>query len=123
MILEGIPTVILGVACLWIMADGPETAFYLDDEEREMINQRRLAQIGQTDVFDWKDVRKGLKDWKVYAICIGQFCTDNMLYSYSTFLPTIIEGIAPDASSAIVQVRLQCIASDLDTATDHFRST
>lgn len=29
---------------------------------------------------------------------------DAMLYGYSTFLPTIIEGIKPDASAAIVQV-------------------
>jgi sugar phosphate permease len=104
MIMEGLPTFVLGIACWWILADDPETAYYLDDEEREMIIQRRNSQIGQSDVFEWPDVRKGLKDWKIYAFCAGQFCTDTMLYGYSTFLPTIIEGIWPDASSALVQV-------------------
>ena len=104
MIIEGLPTFVLGIACLWILADDPETAYYLNDEEREMIFARRAAQIGQSDVFDWADVKKGLKDWKIYAICVGQFGTDCMLYGYSTFLPTIIEGIKPDASAAIVQV-------------------
>lgn len=42
-------------------------------------------------------------DWKVYAIAAGQFCTDNVLYTYSTFLPTIIEGIKPDASATTIQ--------------------
>ncbi|KAK3680478.1 hypothetical protein LTR37_021213 [Vermiconidia calcicola] len=104
MILEGIPTFILGIACWWILADDPETARYLTPSEKEMVVARRAAQIGQTDVFAWPDARKALKDWKVYAICAGQFMTDNVLYGFSTFLPTIIEGIQPDASTAMVQV-------------------
>ena len=104
MILEGIPTFILGIACWWIMADEPDTAYYLNDEEKEMVVARRNAQLGQNDIFDWKDVRRGLRDWKVYVICVGQFCTDNMLYGYATFLPTIIEDIRPDASAAVVQL-------------------
>lgn len=104
MILEGLPTFVLGVACWWILADDPDTAYYLNEEEKRMILARRAAQTGQTDIFDWQDVRKGLKDWKIYAFCAGQFCMDTMLYGYSTFLPTIIRGIRPDASSAIVQV-------------------
>lgn len=87
-----------------MVADEPDTAFYLNEEEREMIRARRKAQLGQNDIFDWKDVRKGLKDWKIYVICAGQFCTDNMLYGFSTFLPTIIEAIRPDASTAVVQL-------------------
>lgn len=104
MILEGLPTFILGIVCWWILADDPETAYYLNAEEKEMILARRAAQLGQSDVFEWEDVRKGLRDWKVYVICAGQFCMDNMLYGFSTFLPTIIEGIEPNASAAIVQV-------------------
>ncbi|KAI5361202.1 Putative major facilitator superfamily, MFS transporter superfamily [Septoria linicola] len=104
LILEGLPTIVLGIACWWILADEPETAYYLNEEEKEMILARRAAQTGQTDVFDWKDVRKGLKDWKVWSFSVGQFCQDTMLYGYSTFLPTIILGIRPESSRAIVQV-------------------
>ncbi len=104
MIIEGLPTFCLGIACWFIMADDPETAYYLNDSERAMIVARRVAQVGQSDVFEWADVRKGLRDWKIYAICAGQFCTDNVLYGFSTFLPTIIEGIRPNASTAVVQL-------------------
>lgn len=65
---------------------------------------RRGRQLGQTDVFSWADVRKGLKDWKIYAFCVAQFGADTMLYGYSTFLPTIIKGIEPSFSRALVQV-------------------
>lgn len=104
MIIEGLPTFVLGIACWFIMADSPDTAYYLNNEERDMVKARRKAQLGQSDVFEWVDVRKGLKDWKIYAMCAGQFCTDTMLYGFSTFLPTIIQGINPDASSAVVNL-------------------
>ena len=104
MILEGLPTFVLGIVCWWWLADSPETAYYLSAEEKEMMIQRRAAQTGQTDDFDWADVRKGLKDWKIYAFCFGQFGGDAMLYGFSTFLPTIIKGLNPHWSSSLVQV-------------------
>lgn len=54
--------------------------------------------------FHAKDVKAGLTDWKIYAFCAAQFCSDNMLYSYSTFLPTVIKGINPGWTNQIVQV-------------------
>lgn len=111
MIIEGLPTFVLGVACWWILADGPDTAFYLSEEEKRLIVARHAAQTGVTDHFEWKDVRKGLEDWKIYAFTAGQFCMDNMLYGYSTFLPTIIKGIQPHASSATANLlTLPCYA-------------
>jgi sugar phosphate permease len=104
MIIEGLPTFVLGISCWWLLADDPDTAYYLNDEEKAMILDRRASQLGQSDVFEWKDVRKGLKDWKVYVFCVGQFCMDTMLYGYSTFLPTIIEAIRPGSSTAVTQL-------------------
>ncbi|KAF2166219.1 hypothetical protein M409DRAFT_23411 [Zasmidium cellare ATCC 36951] len=104
LILEGLPTIILGISCLWLLADGPETAYYLTPEEKSLLLARRATQTGQTDTFEWADVRKGLKDWKIWVFCVGQFGVDTMLYGYSTFLPTIIKGIRPESSTAIVQV-------------------
>ncbi|KAK3076483.1 hypothetical protein LTS18_012881, partial [Coniosporium uncinatum] len=54
--------------------------------------------------FHWYDVRRGLLDWKIWVFCFGQFGVDTMLYGYSTFLPTIIRGINPSYSAALVQV-------------------
>ena len=69
--------------------------------------RRRSREMGQTasaQEFHWEDVLHGLTDWKVYAFCFGQFGADTMLYGFSTFLPTIIKGINPKWSSAIVQL-------------------
>jgi MFS family permease len=103
-ILEGIPTVVLGIFCWFFLADDPDTAYYLTAEEREMVLVRRARQTGVSETFEWKDVRKALTDWRCYMFYVGLFCVDTMLYGYSTFLPTIIRGIMPDASSAMVQI-------------------
>lgn len=103
-IIEGIPTVILGVICWFFLADDPDTAYYLNDEERELVLIRRARQTGISETFEWKDVKRALTDWKVHTFCAGLFCVDTMLYGYSTFLPTIIRGIRPDATNAEVQV-------------------
>lgn len=96
MILEGIPTVLIGIATWFFLADDPDTAYYLNKQERALVVRLRSRYIGQTESaqkFHWADVKEGALDWKIYAFCIGQFGVDTMLYGYSTFLPSIIEGM------------------------------
>lgn len=105
--LEGMPTVLLAIAFWVFMADQPSTARYLNAEERDLLLARLTRQTGMTksaQQLHRKDVRKGLLDWKVWTFCFAQFGVDTMLYGFSTFLPTIIKGIMPHATSAIVQV-------------------
>lgn len=107
MILEGLPTFLLGVATWWILPDSPQTAYFLNEEERALAAARLAHQTGYTKKaaeFHWEDVRKCFRDWKVWTFCFAQFGSDTMLYGFSTFLPTIIRSIMPKASSAMVQV-------------------
>jgi sugar phosphate permease len=107
MIIEGLPCIVLGILTWFWLADEPETAYYLKPHEREMMIRRREREYGlrtSAHEFHAKDVKAGLTDWKIYAFCAAQFCSDNMLYSYSTFLPTIIKGINSSWSNQIVQV-------------------
>jgi MFS family permease len=106
-IIEGLPTFVLGIFTFFFLADSPETAWYLTDAEKRLMIIRRQREIGQTasaQEFHWEDAKLGFKDWKIYAFCAGQFGTDTMLYGFSTFLPTIIQGIDPKFKPAIVQV-------------------
>jgi MFS family permease len=107
MILEGIPTFVLGIATWFILPDTPETAYFFTTEEKAFAAARLKRQTGYTKKaaeFHWDDVRKCVKDWKVWVFCFAQFGSDTMLYGYSTFLPTIIRSINTTASSAMVQV-------------------
>ncbi|KAF2641277.1 MFS general substrate transporter [Massarina eburnea CBS 473.64] len=107
LIIEGLPTFVLGVATIWALPDNPVHAYFLSPKEKTLAASRLTRQTGYTAKaaeFHWEDVMKCVKDWKVWAFCFAQFGCDTMLYGYSTFLPTIIKGIQPTASSALIQV-------------------
>ncbi|KAL8943064.1 MAG: hypothetical protein Q9211_001117 [Gyalolechia sp. 1 TL-2023] len=111
LILEGLPSLVLGIATWFLLADSPETAFYLSDEEKELMRVRRQRQAGQTESaqkFHKEDVYLGLKDWKIYMFCAGQFGTDTMLYGYSTFLPTIIKGMGKWSTAQTQALTIPC---------------
>ncbi|RDW75426.1 hypothetical protein BP6252_06568 [Coleophoma cylindrospora] len=96
LILEGIPAVVTGVACWFILPNSPDTARFLDAEERALlvtIRQREIGQTASAQQFHWADVKEGLKDWEIWIYCIASFCEDIMLYGFSTFLPSIIRGV------------------------------
>lgn len=113
MIIEGIPAVLIGVVTWIFLADDPDTAYYLNKEEKELAVQMRSRHVGQTasaQQFHWADVKEGMMDWKIYAFSIGQFGVDTMLYGYSTFLPTIIEGMGSWSTAEVQALTIPCYA-------------
>ncbi|KAL5334402.1 major facilitator superfamily domain-containing protein [Aspergillus crustosus] len=113
MIIEGLPTVILGISIWWWFADTPDTAHYLTVAERELIDLRMRKQIGYTkssEQMHKADVYAGLKDWKIWLFCIGQFGGDTILYGYSTFLPTIIKGLGDWSNPQVQALTIPCYA-------------
>jgi MFS family permease len=112
-ILEGIPTVLLGISILWWLADTPDSAHYLTAAEKELIDLRMRRQVGHTrsaDEFHKSDVYEGLRDWKIWLFCVGQFGGDIILYGYSTFLPTIIKGLGDWSTAQVQALTIPCYA-------------
>lgn len=73
----------LGIAVFWWLANDPESAHYLTPEEKQLMIVRKQRQSGYSptaDQFMKKDVILGLKDWKIWVFCLGQFGVDTMLY-------------------------------------------
>ncbi|KAL8693864.1 MAG: hypothetical protein Q9218_001373 [Villophora microphyllina] len=111
LIIEGLPSFVLGIATWFLLADNPESAYYLSHDEKDLMRLRRERQAGQTESaqkFHKNDVYAGLKDWKIYAFCAGQFGTDTMLYGYSTFLPTIIKGLGKWSTAQTQALTIPC---------------
>ncbi|CAE6434748.1 unnamed protein product [Rhizoctonia solani] len=93
-ILEGIPPVVLSIFVLWFFPDFPETAFWLSEEERALAVGRLAGLASTQDAhFTWGDVKATLKDWRLYAHCVGYVCTTVPLSSLSLFLPTLVSGL------------------------------
>jgi sugar phosphate permease len=95
-ILEGIPSVLIGFACFFLLPNDVATAYFLTPEERQTMVDIRSREVGQTasaQRFHWADVKEGAMDPQLWLFSIAQFGEDVMLYGFSTFLPTIIKGI------------------------------
>jgi sugar phosphate permease len=104
---------VLGIAVYFWLADEPETAYYLSQEEKDLMDVRKRRQIGHTtssDSLQKDDVYKAFKDWKVWAFAAGQFGVDTMLYGYSTFLPTIIKGLGKWSTAETQALTIPCYA-------------
>lgn len=113
MIIEGLPTFVLGISVIFWLANDAESAHYLTPEEKKLMIVRKERQTGYSksaDEFSKADVIKGLKDWKIWVFCLGQFGVDTMLYGVSTFLPTIIRGLGTWTTAEVQCLTIPCYA-------------
>ncbi|KAI1855083.1 hypothetical protein JX265_012271 [Neoarthrinium moseri] len=111
MIIEGLPTLVLGVATFFLLPDDASSAYFLTDNEKKLMVARFRRSYGDTasaQEFSKKDMMKAFKDWKVWMFCAGQFGMDTMLYGYSTFLPTIINGIGTWTTAEVQLLTIPC---------------
>ncbi|KAH3914821.1 hypothetical protein HBI56_019260 [Parastagonospora nodorum] len=105
-LINGIPTILTAVVTPFVLPNSPETAKFLTEEDRRNLVTLRMSEIGQTksgQQMNKKDVMDGVRDWKTYAYAISQFVGLGMLYSFSVFLPTIIDGMGGGWSRQVVQ--------------------
>ncbi|KAI1742447.1 DNA-repair protein rad2 [Xylaria scruposa] len=113
MIIEGIPTIILGILVIFFLPNDPENAHFLTPEEKKLMAARHQRQYGFTESaqkFNKSDMMKAFLDGKVWVFCIGQYGADTMLYGYSTFLPTIIKGLGSWSTAEIQLLTIPCYA-------------
>ncbi|KAI4591810.1 hypothetical protein KJ359_012191 [Pestalotiopsis sp. 9143b] len=111
MIIEGIPTFLLGISTWFFLPNDPASAYFLTEEERQVMVTRSRRNYGDTasaQQFSRRDMMKAFKDWKVWMFCAGQFGMDTMLYGYSTFLPTIISGIGSWTTAEVQLLTIPC---------------
>ncbi|PVI04227.1 MFS general substrate transporter [Periconia macrospinosa] len=105
-LINGIPTVLTAFAIPFVLPNSPETASFLSEEDRMNLVIMRESEIGATKnaaELHKEDVMDGVKDWKIYAWSIAQFCGHSVLYSFSVFLPTIIKGMNGEWDNAMIQ--------------------
>ncbi|KAI9638179.1 major facilitator superfamily domain-containing protein [Dioszegia hungarica] len=93
-LIEGCPSVLLGIVAFFFMPGRPETSRYLTEDQRTLCLTRlnRSAGVSSELGIDWKGVKRCATDWKSYVIAIMYSCMNLTLASVGGFLPTIIKG-------------------------------
>lgn len=93
MIIEGIPSFVIGVITYFALPNDAETAYFLDDDEKALMRLRHAREYGNTASsreFSKKDMMCAFKDWKVWAFCVAQFGVDTMLYGKFHYLTQLV---------------------------------
>lgn len=88
-LLEGVPSVLAGIAILWVLADGPEQASWLSEEERAVV-RRRLA--GEKREREMRRLLPALKDARVLILAGVQFGFTAGSYGVGIWLPQIMKA-------------------------------
>jgi ACS family tartrate transporter-like MFS transporter len=87
MILEGIPSLICGVATLWALPDGPSKAKWLSAEEKQIVAARLAAEPpGQLH-----GLKEMLLDKRIWLLMIPDFSIVIALYGMGLWLPQLIK--------------------------------
>ncbi|KAL6306376.1 MFS general substrate transporter [Sparassis latifolia] len=91
-IIEGSPTIVLGLLALFVLPNRPEETTMLNERERELALERAnrglAADTGR--MINKKHIFAAFKDWRIYAVGVIYFGANCALASISAFLPTII---------------------------------
>ena len=96
-LLEGIPSVIIGILVFVLLPNGPRNAPWLTPDEQEFIVQRvhaeeaHKAELGQRHSFT-----DAFKDGRVWALAVVYFCGVVCFYAVNFWMPTIIQELGVD---------------------------
>jgi len=89
LILEGMPSVLLGIAVLWLLPDRPNTAQWLTQEEKEIV-AARLAAEPKGEIHGFWEL---LRDKRIWILIIPDFSIVIGLYGLGLWMPQIISSM------------------------------
>ncbi|KAK3350615.1 major facilitator superfamily domain-containing protein [Neurospora tetraspora] len=101
-ILEGVATVLVAVGAYWFIYNYPDTAEFLSDKERKFIHARLASDSDAThdERFTWDNVLRAIKDPKCWLYGLSFHTMSLPLYTFSLFLPSIINALGYRAATA-----------------------
>ncbi|KXN73674.1 MFS general substrate transporter [Conidiobolus coronatus NRRL 28638] len=91
-IIEGIPSVLIGIATWWLLPSTPNCVKWLTQSEREFLAQRLLNDHtdSETKVFRKDQFKEAFTDYKVYFHMLIMFGFSVPIFCMAQLLPTII---------------------------------
>ncbi|KZT52862.1 MFS general substrate transporter [Calocera cornea HHB12733] len=101
-IIEGFPAVIVGLLCIKILPDRPDTATWLNEDERQLAVMR-MSRGGLKEkprTINMRHVWMAIRDWKIYVYGIVYFGANTAASALAAFLPTIISDLGYQGAQA-----------------------
>src|SRR5262245_54868418 len=96
-LLEGIPSVIIGVLVLVLLPNGPRSAKWLTKEESDLLIARvEHDNAGKGELAGRHSLTDAFKDYRVWALALVYFAQATCFYAVSFWMPTIIQELGID---------------------------
>ncbi len=96
-LLEGIPSVIIGILVLAILPDGPKSSAWLTEQERDLL-VARIAQDNaeKSELAGKHRLSDAFKDLRVWLLAVVYFAQATCFYAVGFWMPTIIQELGID---------------------------
>jgi MFS transporter, ACS family, tartrate transporter len=88
---EGLPAIVLAVACLFLLADRPEKARWLSAEEKQVLAQRLALEQRSIAGRHGANLRDALTNWRVFVLALVNFCGIVGSIGVGLWMPQIIK--------------------------------
>lgn len=108
-IIEGLLTIIIGIASFWVVVDFPDEAKFLSKEDKQRVLFRLKADkqsSAEHENFKIEYLWAALSDWKTYAGMLIYMGPLMPLYSFSLFLPSIIQNMSFTSPDQVIRNQL-----------------
>ncbi|MCF4129906.1 MFS transporter [Methylobacterium sp. SyP6R] len=110
LVLEAVPAVALGIACLFVLTDRPEKAAWLSLPERDALVTRLAAEKAAIERKHKMTLAQALRDWRVLALACVNFCSIVGSLGIGLWLPQIIRqmGLATSLVGVVAAIPYIC---------------
>ena len=112
-LLEGIPSVLLGLAVLALLADGPEKAPWLRAAQRMWLVERLARDEAESAAPHDLPPLRALAQSSVWLLALSWLLIDTALYGYTFWAPTIIRDTlhASDVATGVITGAIACLSA------------
>jgi ACS family tartrate transporter-like MFS transporter len=104
LILEGIPTVVLGVVAFFYLTDRPKDARWLPDDEREWITAELQRERDQKKAANKLGALEALRQPRVIVLALACFCYITNSVGLSAWLPQIVRRISGLSTTEVILI-------------------
>jgi ACS family tartrate transporter-like MFS transporter len=113
-VVEGLPSVILGIATLFYLTDRPAEARWLPDEERRaLVDELARERATIAEARGVGGVSRAVLRREVVLLVLAYFCIVTVSYGFSFWMPTIVKSLSGLPSLVVTLVATVPYASGL----------
>lgn len=92
-VLEGVPAILLGIACLFVLSDGPRSAKWLSPREQDVLSARIAAEQTAISKRYGHGIRDAFANPKVFLLALVNFCGICGSLGIGLWMPQIVKGL------------------------------